>query len=99
MLLDIGFCIPRSYFGKIHAPSSLAAQFTSVGGVVIDTDYRGAISIMSFNHSSKYVQIEEGEMFCQIFIQKIAHSANLVEAEDIGKTQRGIGAFGSTGTR
>ena len=47
------------------------------------------------NHSSKYVKIEEGERFCQIVFQKIAHSANFVEAEDIGSTQRGIGTFSS----
>ena len=83
---DIGFCILRRYFGKIHAHSSLAAQFTSVGGGVTDADYRGAFSIISLNYSSKYVQIEKAERFCQIVFQKIAHSANLVEAEDIGNT-------------
>ena len=83
----------------MHAQSSLAAQFTSVGGGVIDDGYRGAVSIIFFNYSSKYVQREEGERFCQILFQKIAHSTNLVEAEDIGSTQQEIGAFGSTGTR
>ena len=96
---DIGFCILRGYFCKIHAQSSVAAQFTSVGGGVIDTDYRSAVSIIFFNHSNKYVQIEEGERFCHIFSQKIAHSPNLIEVEDIGSTQQGIGAFGSEGTR
>ena len=52
---DIGFYIPRDYFCKKNARSSVAAQFTSVGGGVIDVDYRSAVSIIFFNHSSKYV--------------------------------------------
>ena len=64
-----------------------------MGGGVTDDDYRGAVSIIFFNYSSQYVQREEGERFCQILFQKIAHSTNLVEAEDIGSTQQEIGAL------
>ena len=35
---DVGFKIPKGYFGRIHAGSSLAMQFTDVGGGVIDSD-------------------------------------------------------------
>ena len=35
---DVGFKIPKGYFGRIHARSSLAMQFTDVGGEVIDSD-------------------------------------------------------------
>ena len=65
---------------------ALQHRLLAWGGGVTDTDYRGAVSIIYFNHSSKYVGIEKGERFCQIVFQKIAHSANLVEAEDIGNT-------------
>ena len=35
---DVGFKIPKGYFGKIHARSSLAMQFTDVGGGVTDSE-------------------------------------------------------------
>ena len=35
---DIGFKIPRGYFGKVHSRSSFTLQFTDVGGGVTDAD-------------------------------------------------------------
>ena len=45
---DIGFKIPRGYFGKIYSRSSFALRFTEVGGGVIDADYRGPVSVFVF---------------------------------------------------
>ena len=41
----ISFKIPRGYFGKIYARSSLAVRCTEVGGGVIDADYRGFVAV------------------------------------------------------
>ena len=37
--IDIGFKIPRGYFRKIYARSSLTIRCTEVSGSVIDPDY------------------------------------------------------------
>ena len=58
---DVGYKIPRGYFGKIHPRSNLAIQFTSVGGGVIDSDYRGNVIVIFFNFTSNYYQIRQGE--------------------------------------
>ena len=38
---EVGVAIPRGYFGKIYARSSLAIRYTDVGGGVIYSGYRG----------------------------------------------------------
>ena len=43
---DIGFKIPRGYFGKIHRQSSFTLRFTDVCGGVIDADYRDLVSLI-----------------------------------------------------
>ena len=43
---DIGFNIPKGYFGKIHPRSSFALRFTDIGGWVIDADYRDPVSVI-----------------------------------------------------
>ena len=54
ILTDIGFKILRSYFGKIHSRSSFALiRFTDVSGRVIDSDYRGPVSLIFFNFSNR----------------------------------------------
>ena len=90
---DIGFKIPRDYFGKVHATSSFAFHFTDVSGGVIDADYRGPVTIVFFNIFSKFVEIEKGTRFAQIIFQKIATPTLRENA-----TQRNTGSLGSTGS-
>ena len=47
-------------------------QFTDVGGGVIDSDYRGPVSVVFFNFSSRYFEVKKGQGFPQIIFQKIA---------------------------
>ena len=47
----VGFAIPKSYFGKIHAYSIWVRRFTGVSGGVIDSDYRGNVAVIFFNCS------------------------------------------------
>ena len=44
----ISFKIPRGYFGKSYARSSLAVRCTEVGGGVIDADYREFVAVFFF---------------------------------------------------
>ena len=94
---DIGFKIPRGYFGEIYARSSLAIRCTEVSGGVIDSDYRGPVSVIFFNFSNKSIEIEKGNRFCQIVFHKIANHPVLREVDKFeDKTDRGEGSFGST---
>ena len=63
---DVGFKIPKGYFGKIHCRSCFTMQFTNVGGGFIDSNYRGSVSVVFFNFSSRYFEVIKGQKFVQI---------------------------------
>ena len=97
MKTDIGFKIPTRYFGKIYARSSLAIRCTEVSGGVIDSNYRGPVSVIFFNFSIKSIEFEKGNRFCQIVFHKIENHPILREVDKFeDKTDRGEGSFGTT---
>ena len=94
---DIGFKIPRGYFGKIYARSSLAFRCTEVSGGVIHSDYRGPVFVIFYDSSNKSIEIEKGNRFCHIVFHTIAIFPVLREVDKFeDKTDRGEGSFGST---
>ena len=60
---------------------------------VIDADYREPIVVPFFNFSDKAINIEKGERFCQVELQKIANHSVLREVDnfDEDKDVRGEG--------
>ena len=80
--MDIGFKIPRGYFGKIYARSSLTVRCIEIDGGVIDADYRGPIVAFFFNFSNKVVEVRKGERFFQIVFQNIANSPVLRQVDN-----------------
>ena len=67
------FKILWGYFGKIHARSSFAMQFTDVGGGVINCDYRGHVVVLFFNFSNIHFEVRKGQSFTQIIFQNLAY--------------------------
>lgn len=63
---------------------------------VIDSDYRGAISVKLTNDGYNPLVIYPGERIAQGVIMPI-FQAELLEVEELGDTDRGAGGFGSTG--
>jgi len=98
--LGIHVAIPPGNYGRIAPRSSLAREFgIAVFAGVVDSDYRGAVSVILFNASSKAVHFDKGDRIAQLIIEKCAdfvvcECSNL---EDLGETERGKGGFGSTG--
>lgn len=91
--------IPRGCAGLIYARSSLGtkrglAPANKVG--VIDSDYRGEICVMLFNHGSQSQCIAPGERVAQMVITPVITPVYEYAAE-LSSTTRGSGGFGSTG--
>ncbi len=91
--------IPQGCAGLIYARSSMGtkrglAPANKVG--VIDSDYRGEIQVVLFNHSSKDQIIAPGERVAQIVITPVI-TPGFCEADELSDTTRGSGGFGSTG--
>ena len=93
--------IPEGYGGFIYARSGLAtkkglAPANKVG--VVDADYRGEIMVALHNHSNTPVTVENGERIAQMVIAPFL-KAEYEVAEELSDTVRGVGGFGSTGTK
>lgn len=91
--------IPLGYEGQIRPRSGLAIKhgislINCVG--TIDSDYRGEVKIPLINLGQEPFKIENGERIAQFVLS----SHEIVEwsmKENLNKTDRGAGGFGSTG--
>lgn len=64
---------------------------------VIDSDYRGEIKVAIINDSTYVQKIEPQERIAQLVILPYK-SVELEQVDELDKTERGEGGFGSTGT-
>ena len=62
----------------------------------IDSDYRGELKIIIFNHSNHDFIVNNDDRVAQIVLTPVA-KMELEEANELPKTLRGEGGFGSTG--
>ena len=93
--------IPEGYAGLIYARSGLAskralAPANKVG--VVDSDYRGEVMVALHNHSDKEQTIAPKERIAQLVVAPFL-KAEFSETEELSDTVRGVGGFGSTGTK
>jgi dUTP pyrophosphatase len=62
----------------------------------IDSDYRGEIKVILFNHGSNDFLINNKDRIAQMVLTPVV-KMNLEETDDLPNTVRGEGGFGSTG--
>ncbi len=62
----------------------------------IDADYRGEIGVILVNLSNEDAIVEPGERIAQLVIANYLQ-VEWEETDDLDKTERGAGGFGSTG--
>ncbi len=62
----------------------------------IDSDYRGEIKVIIYNHSNEDFVINNGERIAQMILAPVI-KMELDETNDLPETIRGEGGFGSTG--
>ena len=95
----ISIAIPEDTEVQIRPRSGLAAKYgISVLNTpgTIDSDYRGEIKIILFNHGKKEFVINNNDRIAQMILMLIL-KAEFEEAENLPNTLRGSGGFGSTG--
>ena len=95
--LSVAF--PIEYEIQIRPRSGLAAKnnisVLNTPGT-IDSDYRGEIKIILFNHSNDNFIINNNDRIAQMVLTPII-KMELEETNELPKTIRGEGGFGSTG--
>ena len=62
----------------------------------IDSDYRGEIKVVIFNHGDLDFIINNGDRIAQMILSPVI-KMDLEEVDDLPETIRGEGGFGSTG--
>lgn len=88
--------IPEGFAGFIFPRSSITNKNlllkNSVG--VIDSGYRGEIKVR-FHQLAVQDNYQHGDKIAQLVIMPVPY-IDLVEVQELGQTQRGVGGFGST---
>ena len=95
----ISIAIPEDTEIQIRPRSGLAAKYCiSVLNTpgTIDSDYRGEIKIILFNHGKEDFVINNNDRIAQMILMPVI-KAKFEEVENLPKTLRGSGGFGSTG--
>ena len=93
--------LPVGYEAQVRPRSGLALKhgvtvLNSPG--TIDADYRGEIGVILVNLSDKEFTFNDGDRIAQMIIAGHA-KAELVDTEEIDKTERGEGGFGHSGRK
>lgn len=88
---------PEGTYGRIAPRSGLASKhFIDTGAGVIDSDYRGEVKVLLFNHASDDFPIKRGDRVAQLVLERI-YTPEIIEVTDLEESVRGAGGFGSTG--
>merc|ERR1712224_882835 len=86
---DILVILPKGTYGRVAPRSGLAATFfIDIGGGVVDSDYRGNVGVVLFNHLGKAFEVKKGDRIAQFIVEKIC-TPELVEVEELDETDRG----------
>ena len=95
----LSIAIPEDVEVQISPRSGLAAKSNiSVLNTpgTIDSDYRGEIKIILFNHGKEEFTVNNNDRIAQMVLMPVL-KAEFKEVEELPKTIRGSGGFGSTG--
>ena len=95
----LSIAIPEDLEIQIRPRSGLAAK-SSIGVLntpgTIDSDYRGELKIILFNHGNKDFIVNNNDRVAQMVLTPVI-KMELEEVDQLPETIRGSGGFGSTG--
>ena len=95
----IALQVPPDHYARVAPRSGLTLKNgLDVGAGVIDSDYIGEVKVIMFNHSDTHFNVVKGDRIAQVIFEKISTPyLNEVKLDELVKTERGAGGFGSTG--
>jgi dUTP pyrophosphatase len=96
--LGIGVEIPKGMVGFILPRSSMAKRGVVSQAVPIDSNYRGEIHAIVTNYNRWHEEIKAGDRIAQLVVFPCSmDEMTLIKPSEASETDRGAGAFGSTG--
>ena len=97
VLTNVALAIPFGYYGRVAPRSGLALKNgIDIGAGVVDSDYRGDIGVVMFNHSDEDFLVRTKDRIAQIIFTPCP-KMKLVHTESLPSTERQDAGFGSTG--
>lgn len=98
----LAMAIPQGYAGFVLPRSGsaikLGLSLVNAPGL-IDSGYRGEIKCIAINlDAHEPIAVKAGDRIAQLVIMKV-ESPVPVQVEELAETQRGVGGFGSSGTK
>ena len=98
MAIPLGFAleIPEGYMGIIVTKSSTFKKGLYSHIPPIDCGYTGECHALVENVTDNYMTINKGDKVAQLIIIPMI-TASFEEVEELSKSERGVGGFGSTG--
>lgn len=96
--IGIAMAIPDGYMGMILPRSSTGSKGLRMANTagIIDAHYRGPIKVFLLNDSDKPLRFTAGQRILQLIIVPVAQFGS-IEVDELSKTDRAHGGFGSTG--
>lgn len=96
--MGIGIELEDGFMAQLIERSSIGKKGIILAKSPIDAGYRGEIhAIIPTNNPAKIAgMIKEGERLCQLVITPVA-TPEIIEVDELSSSERGTGAFGSTG--
>ncbi len=96
----VALALPEGYAGFVHPRSGLAVRF-GVGLVnapgTIDSGYRGEVKVVLVNLDPREtVRLRRGDRIAQLVVQRV-ETAEFAAVEELPRSARSAGGFGSTG--
>ena len=65
---------------------------------VVDSDYRGEISVGLINHGCEPFEVRRGDRIAQLMFMPV-YTAAFLQVDTLDETERGAGGFGHTGVQ
>lgn len=98
----LAIAIPEGFAGFVQPRSGLALKvglsMANTPGL-IDSHYRGELKVIAVNlDANETIHISKGERIAQLVIQRVP-VVTLMEVDELDKTDRGTGGFGSSGVQ
>merc|ERR1719440_179778 len=90
----LSLAVPKGTYARLAPRSGLAAKrMIDVGAGVVDSDYRGEVGVVLFNHGQEDFVVEVGDTVAQLVVEKVK-MCRAEEVETLEETARGSGGFG-----
>lgn len=98
----LAVAIPEGFAGFVQPRSGLALKsglsMANTPGL-IDAHFRGELKVIAVNlDANEPIHISKGERIAQLVIQRVP-VVSLMEIDELDKTDRGTGGFGSSGVQ